>query len=69
MVDWADRAQAREERNREQALKARLANLRPCGPSLTHCTDCQSAIPTKRQAFGGVSRCMPCQSTFEQGNR
>lgn len=69
MVDWVDRAQASEEMALERALKAQTLVAKPAGPSLTLCISCGGAIPPKRQAFGGVTRCMPCQSTFEQGNR
>ncbi len=69
MVDWADRALEREERHRELALQAQLAQATPSGPSLTHCTDCDCEIPAKRRALGGISRCVPCQTTLEQGQR
>ena len=67
MVCPFDRAQALEQRQREQAIKAQLARERPTGPSLTHCEDCDHEIPAKRQALGGMTRCVPCQSIFEKG--
>ena len=69
MVDWFDCAQALEERERAQAIAAQLARPLPSGPSLTHCQDCDAPIPALRQALGGMTRCVPCQSTFEQGRR
>ena len=67
MVDWFDRAQALEQREREQAIKVQLAQPRPAGPSRAHCLDCEEPIPEKRRALGGIIRCTPCESLFEQG--
>ena len=69
MVDWFDRAQAQEQRERDKAIEAQLARPRPSGPSRTHCQECESPIPEARQALGGIVRCVPCQTTFEQGKR
>lgn len=69
MADWLDRAQALEERERRQAITAQLARPRPSGPSRSRCLDCDEQIPVKRQALGGITRCTPCQTTFEKGNR
>jgi phage/conjugal plasmid C-4 type zinc finger TraR family protein len=69
MVCPFDRAQALEQRQREQAITAQLAKARPTGPSRSHCLDCDEPIPEKRQALGGITRCTPCQSLFEQGQR
>jgi phage/conjugal plasmid C-4 type zinc finger TraR family protein len=69
MVCPFDRAQALEQRQREQAITAQLAKARPTGPSRSHCLDCDELIPEKRQALGGITRCTPCQSLFEQGQR
>ena len=66
MVDWFDRAQELEQRQRDQAIKAQLQQPRPVGPSLTHCQDCNNEIPPARQALGGVTRCVPCQTGHEQ---
>lgn len=62
-----DRAQALEQRQRDQAIAAQLARPRSTGPSLTHCLDCDREIPPARQALGGMTRCVPCQTTFEKG--
>jgi len=69
MVCPFDRAQALEQRQRDQAIAAQLARTRPSGPSLTHCEDCDKPIPEERQALGGMTRCVPCQTLFEQGQR
>ncbi|WP_060538518.1 TraR/DksA family transcriptional regulator [Pseudomonas sp. NBRC 111125] len=67
MVCPFDRAQDMEQRQRDQAISAALARARPTGPSLTHCEDCDGEIPEARRALGGMTRCVPCQSTFEKG--
>lgn len=61
-----DRAQALEQRQRDQAIAAQLAQPRPSGPSRTECLDCEGEIPAARQALGGIRRCVPCQSIFEK---
>lgn len=61
-----DRAQALEQRQRDQAIAAQLAKARPTGPSRTACLDCEGDIPAARQALGGILRCVPCQSLFEK---
>lgn len=69
MVCPFDRAQALELRLREQAIAAQLATVQPTGPSRTYCQDCDGPIPEARRALGGKTRCTPCQSIFEQGQR
>jgi phage/conjugal plasmid C-4 type zinc finger TraR family protein len=69
MVCPFDRAQALEQRQRDQAIAAALAQVRPSGPSLTHCEDCDKPIPEARQALGGMTRCVPCQTLIEKGFR
>ena len=64
-----DRAQALEQRQRDQAIAAQLATARPTGPSRTECLDCGGQIPPARQALGGMLRCVPCQSLFEKEGR
>ena len=66
MVCPFDRAQALEQRQRDQAIAAQLAKVRPTGPSRTTCLDCEGDIPAARQALGGILRCVPCQSLFEK---
>ena len=67
MVCPFDRAQALEQRQRDQAIAAQLAQRRPIGPSRSECQDCDGAIPVARQALGGILRCVPCQTIFEKG--
>lgn len=62
-----DRAQALEQRQRDQAIAAQLARPRPIGPSRSECLDCDDEIPKARQALGGIVRCVPCQTIFEKG--
>lgn len=69
MADWVDRAQKLEQRQRDHAIKAQLLNPLPVGPSLTHCLDCDKEIPPARQALGGKTRCVPCQTDFEKSKR
>ena len=69
MVCPFDRAQALEQRDRDQAIAAALAGARATGPSLEHCDECGEEIPEARRALGGMTRCVPCQTTFEQGSR
>ncbi len=38
-------------------------------PSLTECMECGKDIPAKRQAVGGRTRCVDCQSVFEKRGR
>ncbi|MGT3071960.1 TraR/DksA family transcriptional regulator [Pseudomonas putida] len=69
MVCPFDRAQAIEQRQRDQAITAVLDRARSSGPSLTHCEDCGGEIPEARRALGGMKRCVPCQNLFEKGPR
>lgn len=66
MVCPFDRAQALEQRQRDQAIAAARAQAPSSGPSLTHCEDCASPIPEARRALGGKTRCVSCQSIVEQ---
>lgn len=66
MVCPFDRAQALEQREREQAIAAHQTRARDTGPSRTHCLDCDCEIPPARQALAGVTRCVPCQTAEEQ---
>lgn len=61
-----DRAQVTEQRQRDQAIAAQLAQPRPSGPSRSECLDCDNVIPKARQALGGILRCTPCQTLFEK---
>ena len=47
-----------------QLAKSRL----PDGESLTHCEECEAAMPeARRKAMPGVRYCVKCQSEFEKG--
>jgi phage/conjugal plasmid C-4 type zinc finger TraR family protein len=46
----------------EDAIK-RARDQLPRGESLTHCEECDAAIPdARREAIPGVRLCVPCQS-------
>ncbi|OAV05913.1 TraR/DksA C4-type zinc finger protein [Moraxella catarrhalis] len=66
MSDVIDQAQ----RQSELILARELKNAQrhnPNTPSATHCTDCSEAIPElRRQTIKGCTRCVACQSDFEQ---
>lgn len=70
MSDDIDRAQAREQQLREDALRdhARRAGLqvkRMTDPA-TECTDCNAPIPeARRKAVPGCTRCVKCESAQE----
>ncbi|MGP5435666.1 TraR/DksA C4-type zinc finger protein [Psychrobacter alimentarius] len=36
------------------------------GPSLAECMECGEDIPARRQAVGGRTRCVDCQSVLER---
>lgn len=68
MTDVFDRAQAREEEMRQDALadQARHAQL-PAGDSAERCVWCAEPIPNaRRQALPGVQTCIDCQSDIER---
>ncbi|MGP3790290.1 TraR/DksA C4-type zinc finger protein [Pseudomonas sp. B392_1p] len=68
MTGWLDQAKAYEERDRELALNAALIRARSGIniPSRAACLDCDEPISAARQAQGGVTRCVPCQTLFEK---
>lgn len=50
----------------EDAVKAARERL-PRGESLTHCEECDEAIPeARRKALPGVRFCVACQSILEK---
>ena len=68
MSDDMDRAQAREEEMRSDALveRERRAHPRPVVLSATHC-DCGAAIPEiRRKTLPGVQTCVECQHDIEK---
>jgi phage/conjugal plasmid C-4 type zinc finger TraR family protein len=68
-MDFCDRASAREEELRQDALAA--MDLHRNGlHSLSHCERCDKPIPKERQrAIEGVSTCVGCQTLIERGTR
>lgn len=69
MTDWLDNAKAIEELERERVIEAQRALALPSGPSRSHCLVCDDDIPERRQALGGVVRCVPCQTLYERRGR
>lgn len=68
MVDVCDRATAREEELRADALDARRRAQEAIAarPSAQTCERCDEPIPTARQrAVLGVQLCVSCQRAFE----
>lgn len=68
MSDIADRAGAREEELRADALleQTRRAGWNSDGVSNVLCEDCQDEIPeARRQALPGVRTCIDCQELRE----
>ena len=52
--------------NVEDAVKLARSRL-PDGEGLTHCEECESAIPVaRREAIPGVRLCVSCQSKLEK---
>lgn len=71
MSDDIDRAQAREEENRVDALanQARRAALsgKTVSDSARTCHVCDESIPdARRRALPGVQTCVQCQAELEQ---
>ena len=55
----------------KDGIKRARSQLRE-GPGLTHCEDCDAAIPlARRKAMPGVRLCVPCQEAQdrEQGSQ
>ena len=65
MPDEMDIAQAINEEHLKDAIAAHCRN-RVLGVSLTHCQDCGEEIPeARRKAAVGCTRCIGCQTNFE----
>lgn len=72
MADIADRAEALEANQREDALAAfvRSRQEQLSRESLSECETCEVSIPVERQvAVPGVRLCINCQSRLEQQQR
>lgn len=68
MSDDVDRAQAREEEMRSDALAAlaRRADGQAAQVAAEFCQVCESRIPTaRRRAVPGVQTCIECQTDLE----
>ncbi|WP_445357287.1 TraR/DksA family transcriptional regulator [Microbulbifer sp. ANSA002] len=66
MPDDLDRASVLEQAQRQRALQAQRQRSNFDVPSLAQCEDCDGDIPKARQAFGGVTRCVECQTEYEK---
>ena len=66
MADIADMAQERIDAESAARMKCLQQVDRS---SLSECQDCGDDIPPQRQATGGVTRCIDCQSYHEVKNR
>lgn len=71
MSDDVDRAQAREEEFRQDALAERARRTQPAaGDSALCCVQCGQEIPDgRRQAVPGVQLCIECQRDEERWNQ
>ena len=63
-MDEFDRASELEMASRNHAIAAQRAEIQTV--SLADCKDCGDAIPLKRQAVGGITRCIACQEHHEK---
>lgn len=49
---------------------SRARDLRPSGPSLEYCEDCEAPIPAgRREALPGVRCCIACQEARDEEQR
>lgn len=68
MADDADLAQEFEQRLIDEAIYKAKKLVRNRA-SEWFCVDCDEVIPHERRAFGGVIRCVECQTIFESKTR
>lgn len=68
MADDADLAQDFEERLIAEAIY-KVKKLARNRASEWFCVACDDVIPHERRAFGGVTRCIECQTIFESKTR
>ncbi len=67
-VGWARDGAVQDQINAsvEDAVKQARRQL-PDGEGLTHCAECEKAIPeARRKAIPGVRLCVSCQSAIEE---
>ena len=67
-VGWSRDGAVQEQIDATVESAVQLARSRmPAGESLTHCKECEAAIPeARRKAVPGVQYCVQCQSELEQ---
>jgi phage/conjugal plasmid C-4 type zinc finger TraR family protein len=67
-VGWSRDGAVQEQIDATVASAVELAKSRlPKGESLTHCEECEVAIPeARRKAVPGVRYCVACQSELEK---
>jgi phage/conjugal plasmid C-4 type zinc finger TraR family protein len=67
-VGWAQDGSVQEQIDATVESGIQLAKSRlPEGESLTHCEECEAAIPeARRKAMPGVRYCIRCQSELEK---
>lgn len=68
---WAgdDAVQEQIDATINDAIK-RVRRQLPQGPGLTHCAECDAAIPqARRKAMPGVRLCVTCQEAQDQEHR
>ncbi len=68
-VGWSRDGAVQEQIDATVDSAVQLARSRlPDGESLTHCEECNAAIPeARRKAMPGVRYCVKCQSELEKG--
>jgi phage/conjugal plasmid C-4 type zinc finger TraR family protein len=67
-VGWSRDGAVQEQIDATVEFAVQLARSRlPDGESLTHCEECETAIPeARRKAMPGVRYCVKCQSELEK---
>lgn len=67
-VGWARDGSVQDQIDASVGDAVKLARQRlPEGESLTHCDECEEAIPeARRKALPGVRLCVSCQSELEK---
>ena len=70
-VGWSRDGAVQEQIDATVESRVQLAKSRlPGGESLTHCEECEAAIPeARRKAMPGVRYCVRCQSELEKGQK
>jgi len=70
-VGWSRDGAVQEQIDATVESAVQLARSRlPDGESLTHCEECEAAIPeARRKAMPGVRYCVRCQSELEKSRK